>query len=198
MIFTTLSCTTITLLATVFKVSRIIFELGFVKLFALLYSFADIANGQKLKEVIRYIVSNFIVLFSISVLLKMYLLFSSWSSENANGITQLVLLIGASIAVIDGPNLIERIFGIDSGVKSGWSIVSAGYMGMKGAVSTAKGLTSMANGVKNGAIASGSMMSGFMKVKMYLVYILKWVLKRMIYHQVCLVQITYQMMKLLV
>ena len=37
--------------------------------------------------------------------------------------------------------------------KSGWSIVSAGYMGMKGAVSTAKGLTSMANGVKNGAIA---------------------------------------------
>ena len=162
-IFTTLSCTTITLLATVFKVSRIIFELGFVKLFALLYSFADIANGQKLKEVIRYIVSNFIVLFSISVLLKMYLLFSSWSSENANGITQLVLLIGASIAVIDGPNLIERIFGIDSGVKSGWSIVSAGYMGMKGAVSTAKGLTSMANGVKNGAIASGSMMSGFMK-----------------------------------
>lgn len=162
-IFTTLSCTTITLLATLFKVSRIIFELGFVKLFALLYSFADIANGQKLKEIIRYIVSNFVVLFLISVLLKMYLMFASWASEGAKGITQIVLLIGASIAVVDGPNLIERIFGIDSGVKSGWSVVSAGYMGMKGAVSTAKGLNSMAKGVKNGAIASGSMMSGFMK-----------------------------------
>ena len=163
MILTTLSCTTITLLATLFKVSRIIFELGFVKLFALLYSFADIANGQKLKEVIRYIVSNFVVLFLISVLLKMYLMFSSWASENSKGITQTILLIGASIAVIDGPNLIERIFGIDSGVKSGWSIVSAGYMGMKGAISTAKGLDSIANSIKNSAIGGGSMASGFMK-----------------------------------
>ena len=162
-ILTTLSCTTITLLATLFKVSRIIFELGFVKLFALLYSFADIANGQKLKEVIRYIVSNFVVLFLISVLLKMYLMFSSWASENSKGITQTILLIGASIAVIDGPNLIERIFGIDSGVKSGWSIVSAGYMGMKGAISTAKGLDSIANSIKNSAIGGGSMASGFMK-----------------------------------
>lgn len=162
-IFTTLICTTITLLATVFKIARIIFELGFVKLFALLYSFADIANGQKLKEVIRYIVSNFVVIFLISVLLKMYLIFASWASESSKGITQTVLLIGASIAVVDGPNLIERIFGIDSGVKSGWSVVSAGYMGIKGAVSTAKGLGSMTNSVKNSAIASGSMMSGFMK-----------------------------------
>ncbi len=63
-------------------------------------------------------------------------------------------------AVIDGPNLIERIFGIDSGVKSGWSIVSAGYMGMKGAISTAKGLDSIANSIKNSAIGGGSMALG--------------------------------------
>ena len=93
----------------------------------------------------------------------MYLMFSSWASENSKGITQTILLIGASIAVIDGPNLIERIFGIDSGVKSGWSIVSAGYMGMKGAISTAKGLDSIANSIKNSAIGGGSMASGFMK-----------------------------------
>lgn len=131
--FITLFCTALTLLISSIKVARIIFELGFVKLFGLLYSFADITTGQKTKEIIRCIVSNFIILFIISVLLKMYLMFSTWSSEQSDGITQIILLIGASLAVIDGPNIVERVLGIDTGVKSGWSVIAAGYTGAKGA-----------------------------------------------------------------
>ena len=49
-ILTTLSCTTITLLATLFKVSRIIFELGFVKLFALFIFICRYSKWSKTKR----------------------------------------------------------------------------------------------------------------------------------------------------
>lgn len=139
-IFVTILCISATLLFTCFKVARIIFELGFVKLFGILYSFADISNGQKIKEVIRCIVSNFVVLFCISILLKMYILFSTWTSNNSQDLTKFILLIASSVAVIDGPNIIERILGIDSGVKSGWSIVAGGYAGAKAGIETGKGI----------------------------------------------------------
>lgn len=142
-IFITIGCIVITLLCTCFKVARIIFELGFVKLFGILYSFADISNGQKIKEVIRCIVSNFVVLFCISILLKMYVLFSTWTSNNSQDLTKFILLIASSVAVIDGPNIIERILGIDSGVKSGWSMIAGGYVGAKAGIETGKGLYNM-------------------------------------------------------
>ena len=142
-IFITIGCIVITLLCTCFKVARIIFELGFVKLFGILYSFADISNGQKIKEVIRCIVSNFVVLFCISILLKMYVLFSTWTSNNSQDLTKFILLIASSIAVIDGPNIIERILGIDSGVKSGWSMIAGGYAGAKAGIETGKGIYNM-------------------------------------------------------
>lgn len=142
-IFITIGCIVITLLCTCFKVARIIFELGFVKLFGILYSFADISNGQKIKEVIRCIVSNFVVLFCISILLKMYVLFSTWTSNNSQDLTKFILLIASSVAVIDGPNIIERILGIDSGVKSGWSMIAGAYAGAKVGMETGKGLYNM-------------------------------------------------------
>lgn len=158
-IFITIGCIVITLLCTCFKVARIIFELGFVKLFGILYSFADISNGQKIKEVIRCIVSNFVVLFCISILLKMYVLFSTWTSNNSQDLTKFILLIASSVAVIDGPNIIERILGIDSGVKSGWSIVAGGYAGAKAGMETGKGLYNM------GKSAFSGMKDGFRNAK---------------------------------
>ena len=162
-IFISLGCTAITLLATSFRISRIIFELGFVKFFGIMYSFADISNGQRIKEIIRCIVSNFVVLFLTSVLLKMYLLFSTWSIEQSKGITQSVLLIGASVAVIDGPNIIERVLGIDAGVKSGWSVVTAGYVAGQGLLKTANGVAKGVGKALQGAGAIGSSGSEHLK-----------------------------------
>ena len=151
-----LGCTTITLLCTAIKISRIIFELGFVKLFGILYSFSDISTGQKNKEIIRCIVTNFVILFIISVLLKMYLLFSAWTTESSQGIAQLVLLIGGSIAVIDGPNVVERILGIDSGVKSGWSLFTGAYAGASILSKTSQGISKAMESAVSGIASVGS------------------------------------------
>lgn len=155
-IIISLGCTTITLLCTAIKIARIIFELGFVKLFGILYSFSDISTGQKNKEIIRCIVTNFVILFVISVLLKMYLLFSAWTVESGEGIAQSILLIGGSIAVIDGPNVVERILGIDSGVKSGWSVFTGAYAGASILSKTSQGISKAMESAVNGIASVGS------------------------------------------
>ena len=66
----------------------------------------------------------------------MYVLFSTWTSNNSQDLTKFILLIASSVAVIDGPNIIERILGIDSGVKSGWSMIAGGYVGAKAGIET--------------------------------------------------------------
>lgn len=158
--FITLLCTAFTLLISSIKIARIIFELGFVKLFGILNAFADITTGQKTKEIIRCIVSNFVVLFIISVLLKMYLMFSSWTSQSSSA-TQLVLLIGGSLAVIDGPNIIERVLGIDAGIKSGWSVIAAGYAGAKGLSETLSATSKMIGKTASVTGGVGAGLAGF-------------------------------------
>ncbi len=138
-VIVTLICTIVALLSTSFKTSRIIYELAFVGIFARLLAFSDIGNGQKVKEVVKHIINTFIVLFFIALILKVYLLFSTWLNDNTslNMITKMVILIGASIGVVDGPNIVERILGIDSGIKSGWSVVMGGVATSKAISSTA-------------------------------------------------------------
>lgn len=152
-IIVTLGAMGITLICIGLKVARLIFELAFNKLLATLFAFADIGDGKKLKEIIKHIFSMFIVIFSTAIMTKLYVIFSSWlgtslgnAGLSANGVAKMIALVGGSIAVIDGPNIIERILGIDAGLKNGWSAVMAGYGLSKG---TMNGLSSLSEGVKS-------------------------------------------------
>ncbi|MBQ8997261.1 MAG: hypothetical protein IJ086_01050 [Clostridium sp.] len=152
-IIVTLGAMGITLVCIGLKVARLIFELAFNKLLATLFAFADIGDGKKLKEIIKHIFSIFIVIFATAIMTKLYVIFSSWlgtslgnAGLSANGVAKMIVLVGGSIAVIDGPNIIERILGIDAGLKNGWSAVMAGYGLGKGAM---HGISSVSEGVKS-------------------------------------------------
>jgi len=152
-IIVTLGAMGITLICIGLKVARLIFELAFNKLLATLFAFADIGDGKKLKEIIKHIFSMFIVIFSTAIMTKLYVIFSSWlgtslgnAGLSANGVAKMIVLVGGSIAVIDGPNIIERILGIDAGLKNGWTAVMAGYGLSKGAMS---GISSLSKGAKS-------------------------------------------------
>lgn len=152
-IIVTLGAMGITLVCIGLKVARLIFELAFNKLLATLFAFADIGDGKKLKEIIKHIFSIFIVIFATAIMTKLYVIFSSWlgtslgnAGLSANGVAKMIVLVGGSIAVIDGPNIIERILGIDAGLKNGWSAVMAGYGLGKG---TVHGISSASEGVKS-------------------------------------------------
>ncbi|WP_291637562.1 pLS20_p028 family conjugation system transmembrane protein [Clostridium sp.] len=116
-----------TLAFTCFKLAKMIFELAYNKFLAIIIAPIDINNGQKTKQIINNIMSTFIVVFLIAVLLKFYILFVGMCA-GVKGIVGVVLLVAGSFAVIDGPNMVEKLFGIDAGLRSGFKTMAGAYM----------------------------------------------------------------------
>lgn len=127
-----LICLVLAFVLTAIKIARIIVELAFKKMFAMTLAFGDVASGQKLKTILKDILSSFAVIFTTALLLKLYIIGISWVEViDVNGFVKMFFLIGLSLMVIDAPNVIERILGIDAGIKSGWSIIAGAYTGAK-------------------------------------------------------------------
>lgn len=125
-------CLIVTFVLTSIKIARIIIELGFKKVFAMMLAFGDISSGQKLKTVLKDILSSFGIIFATSILLKLYMVSTTWiNTIDANILVKIIFIIASSLMVIDGPNIIERVLGIDAGIKSGWSLVAGAYTGAK-------------------------------------------------------------------
>ncbi|MGD6990269.1 pLS20_p028 family conjugation system transmembrane protein [Bacillus thuringiensis] len=147
--FATLLVTGLTLLLVSIKLLRLFYELGFNYILASILAPADVANGQKLKAVLTNILNTFMVVIMIFISLKVYMLGTEYLTEKTNGVVYVLGLIAFSLAVIDGPNMCERIFGIDAGLKSGWGLLAGG-------LAAAKGMTSAAKGIGKGLAATGS------------------------------------------
>lgn len=154
-------CITITQLFVSLKVAKLIFELGFGKLFAMFYAFGDIASGQRIKNIVQHTFTIFAVIFSTSLSLKLYTIYTNWVSTVAdtNMVVQMIFLIAGAWAVIDGPDIVERALGIDAGVKSSGGVIAAGISGGKIAgdmINGAKNMISSASCVSLGSEKQGS------------------------------------------
>lgn len=152
------------------KIGRILIELAFNKILATVLAFSDIGTGKKLKMVVENILSMFAILITTSVLLKLYVVFTGWLNSPdvaiENQVVKLLVLGAGSWAVIDGPNIIERIFGIDAGIKSSWGAVVAGIEGAKMLGKGTRSMFSAGNKLYNGGkSAYSSMKDGFSKLK---------------------------------
>lgn len=148
--------TGITLLCVGFKVAKLIYELAFKKLFAIIFAFADIEDdNKKLKAILKDILASFLIIMLTAILLKLYVLFNAWLSTvvtstdigigfTSGTIAKLIFQISVSFAVIDAPNLVERILGIDAGLKSGFNTMMGAYAGAKSIWGAAKTAAKMA------------------------------------------------------
>ncbi|MGG3177999.1 pLS20_p028 family conjugation system transmembrane protein [Priestia megaterium] len=149
-----------TLLFTSIKLAKLCYELGFNAILAQLVAPADVADGQKLKAVLKNILNTFLVTIMIFISMKVYLMGTVFISDKLEGIPYLIALIAFSIAVVDGPIMCERLFGIDAGLKSGWGALAGGFAMAKGLESginmmgrTAKGGANLAKGI--GGVGKG-------------------------------------------
>lgn len=131
----TLFVTGMTLLFITIKLAKLCYELAFNSILAQLLAPADIADGQKLKQVLKSIMNTFLIIIMIFISMKVYLMGTQFISDKLDGIAYLIALIAISIAVVDGPVMCERIFGIDAGLRSGWAAVAGGMALAKGAES---------------------------------------------------------------
>lgn len=135
------------------KLGRLIFELAYNQLLALIVAPLDISSGQRLKKIIENIISVFFVTILISALLKFYIIFVSVASD-MGGIAGVILLIAGSFAVIDGPNIVEKLFGIDAGIQSGFKMIAGTYAALKTGGAIAKGVS------KGASLAVGAATTG--------------------------------------
>ncbi|PDZ43540.1 pLS20_p028 family conjugation system transmembrane protein [Bacillus wiedmannii] len=153
-----------TLLFTAIKLGKLCFELAFSYILANLVAPADVANGQKTKHILLNILNSFLIMIMIFISLKLYLIGMNYIHENMNGIAYVLALVCLSLAVVDGPVICERIFGIDAGLKNGWGVVAGGYALGKGISKATGGIASKAGNMLkstgNGALQAGAGAAG--------------------------------------
>src|SRR6478735_5686962 len=166
-----------TLLFTSIKLAKLCYELGFNAILAQIVAPADVSDGQKLKAVLKNILNTFLVIIMIFISMKVYLMGTVFISDKLEGIPYLIALIAFSIAVVDGPVMCERLFGIDAGLKSGWGAIAGGFamakglesgIGMigrtvKGGANLAKGVGNVGKGLGSGALQTAAGVGGLGK-----------------------------------
>ncbi|MDA2650031.1 hypothetical protein PDQ77_25040 [Bacillus cereus] len=152
-IFFTLLITGLTLLLVSIKLARLFYELAFNYLLANILAPADVANGQKLKAVLSNILNIFIATIMIFLSLKLYLMGTTFLHDKLNGVPYLIALAAFSMAVLDGPAVVERLFGIDIGLKSSWGMLVGGFALGKGigSLANSKPMKSLGNMIGKGA-----------------------------------------------
>lgn len=94
----------------------------------------DLTSGQKTKKVIEGFFSAYFSLFYILVSLKLYAVTQAYINAQSYGpIVRTFMLVFAGFIVMDGPNLVEKIFGYDIGFgSSAQKFMSLMRLGMEG------------------------------------------------------------------
>lgn len=102
-----------------YKCIRVAFELVVGRLLAYLYS-AELSGGEKIRKIIVFIRDSYILLAVSVICIKVYTIFTQFIGSNSNtkGLTGAFFSLFLAFAIIDGPNLVEKLLGLDAGLKS--------------------------------------------------------------------------------
>ncbi|EAC6780737.1 pLS20_p028 family conjugation system transmembrane protein [Listeria monocytogenes] len=135
----TLIITALVLLLSAFKAAGIMIDIAFNYVFASILGFLDFRTMSRFKRVVESIFSSIAVIMIIPVMITIYTLFNAFVVSQSIGVTsQLICLAAAGYYVINGPEQVTRVLGIDAGVKNGWNLIG-------GAIGIKKGAESVAN-----------------------------------------------------
>jgi len=169
----TLAVTAFALVITTIKIGRAMFDLAFHQLFAMFTAATDLTGGQRLKKVLVEIASTFAVIFVMMVLLRMFIIYAQWANDmeqHIGIIGTILLLIAGAWALIDAPDIVQRLLGIDAGLRSGWQAMMGGYaagrmVGAGGKMAAEAGGKTLKTGGKvgGGAVAGGAGMTRALK-----------------------------------
>lgn len=129
-----------------FKVIKIIFDLAFSQIFTMFLAGADLTNGQKLKKALENIISSYIVLLLMTMIHKFYLLGVAYiNMQSWSGLVEAFFILFTALAVIDAPDVVEKVLGIDAGISKGTNMITSAYYGSQ----MAKGMGGMVMGTKD-------------------------------------------------
>ena len=144
-------------LALCYKNIRIAYELVVGRIMAYLFA-ADIGGGEKLKNTLLFVRDTYITMCVCVLSVKLYeIMVGAITSFGLTGLGKGLVSLFIAYAVIDGPNLVERILGMDAGLSSSVGRAMAIFGAGKAAGRTAARLGGKAvRGVKNTAMAAAA------------------------------------------
>ena len=157
----TLAVSCIALFFMSLKVSKIIWEIAAHQLIGPFIAVTDLASGQRMKEFLRSLVSLFAVLFMIMLMYGLYFLGMSYinsfsvGSQGVNAVAKIIMQMALAWMMIDGANIIERVTGVDAGLKSGYQAVIGALAAGKAVKGIGKAAGTLVNGSKSKGAATG-------------------------------------------
>lgn len=129
-----------------YKCVRIAFELVIARLLSAFYSM-ELSGGEKIKRILIFIRDSYILLAITTICIKIYALLTDWIQDTVNvGLVQAIFSLFIAFAVIDGPNLVERLLGMDAGLKSSTARILAIGQAAKGGMHAVSGAAHKASG----------------------------------------------------
>ena len=144
--------TLISLLFAGFKGGKLLYDLVFNQIIAPIVIATDLQETGRAKKTIQQLISTYLIFIVILFLIKIYLMVVLYViNAQYNLIVQIILILAGMAFVIDGPDFVVQILGIDAGVKSGMHALAGVHAGL-GVARTAAGIgSSTANFAKKAA-----------------------------------------------
>ena len=141
-----------------YRLFRLIWDMIYGEILAYILS-GDVVSGEKTKQVLQYLLNLF---WSISIMIWGFAIwreFEIWvASQYSNNFTRILLIAFAGIAMIDGPDIVERVCGIDVGMKDGMMKTMGAMHLMQSGLGAAKKGGELAKTAAGAAKKAGSSM----------------------------------------
>ena len=131
--------TIIALIFAGFKIANILFNLIFNQLLAPLVFASDLHNSGRSKKFLQNLLSSYLIFLIVMVLMKLFLDITAWAMTDAvmvdgsmvaTVILKIFIVGGCAKGLIDGPDIVVSVLGMDAGVKSGLSVIAGAAAGV--------------------------------------------------------------------
>ncbi len=157
-IFMMLGCMTLLLFFLIIRAAKIVIDLAGAMIYTPFIAVTDLTTGQRIKEAIKDIIAHFAAMFVLAAFMGMYFVGFTWiNSSDLSVVPQIGMQVALVWAILDGPNIIERIIGVDAGFSGVWKTV----MATKSAAEMAHGVGKIAKGAgKSAGSAAGKIAKG--------------------------------------
>lgn len=135
-IFLSLLALLFALVFTAIKVAMLIFNIAYNGIFMMFVAPLDISSGQRTKAVLNEIINIFATLICIMYSFKLYTIAMTWAADTFTELAAVFAQIGFSLAMIKGPDIVQRVLGIHAGVGNEFQ-QAAGMMYMASSIGRA-------------------------------------------------------------
>lgn len=139
-------CSAVLLFVTCLKCGILVWEVAQAQVYLPFVALTDLAGGQRIREAVKNFLALFATVFLCIALLGIYFAAVTFiESQISATFPKLAMHIALVIATMKGPDILERICGVEIGASSVWQKL----MGLRAAAGIAGGMTRM------GAAAAG-------------------------------------------